>query len=520
MINRRTLLAGAAAAAATGVTGASAADTPMPIQLSGPEVPFSFSSVIAWADAKARQPYVAPAVPNPEIVDRIDYDEYQEIRFRSESAIWANVEGRFPLELFHVGKFFKEPVRIFVVLDSGNAKEVQYSEDLFTYGKSEFAKALPSDTGFAGFRAMASVGKPDWLSFLGASYFRSPGETLQYGLSARGLAIDVAMPTPEEFPRFSHFWLEPLKGKRGLIVNALLDSQRITGAYRIVVTRDNGATMDIEAHLFPRAPIERVGIGPLTSMFWYGKYNRKEAIDWRPEIHDSDGLAMWTGAGERIWRPLNNPNTVQTSSFFDTNPKGFGLLQRERRFDQYEDDGVFYERRPSVWVEPLDAWGEGAVQLVEIPTNDEIHDNIVAYWLPKERFEPGQHRVLKYRMHWRLSEPFRPVLAEVIATRIGAGGIPGRPRVRGTAKYAVDFAGGKLNQFKRRGDIELVVTVPGGKVERDAVYPVVDTDKWRATFDFTPPSAAPIDLRVYLRANGDALSETWLFQHLPIHNIL
>ncbi len=249
-------------------------------------------------------------------------------------------------------------------------------------------------------------------------------------------------------------------------------------------------------------------------MYWYGKPNRRMGTDWRPEIHDSDGLSVWTGSGERIWRPINNPLSVQTSSFFDQRPKGFGLLQRERDFRDYEDDGAFYNKRPSVWVEPIGDWGEGAVQLVEIPTNDEIHDNIVAYWTPRQPYRAGEHHEVQYKLHWRLDEPYPAPLARVVATRAGMGGIPGQPRPKGMVKYVVDFRGGRLNEFTKRGDIDVVVTASSGTIERQAVYPVVDTDKWRVMFDFTAVSEAPVDLRVYLKKDNDALSETWLFQHL------
>jgi glucans biosynthesis protein len=511
MIDRRTLLSGAAV---LGLTGMRAMAAQKPDIFFGPEVPFSFEALTGWAKALSMQPYRAPAVRDADIIERLDFDAYQEIRFRPEWSIWSHGDGPYPVELFHVGKWFKEPVRIFVVSTSGIAQEVRYGPEMFTYGKSDFAKALPADTGFAGFRVLTAPGEPDWLAFLGASYFRTPGETRQYGLSARGLAIDVAMPTPEEFPRFSHFWLEPLAGKRGIVINALLDSPRMTGAYRFETTRDTAVLMDVRTHLFPRARIDRVGIGPLTSMYWYGKHNRGAATDWRPEIHDSDGLSIWTGNGERIWRPLNNPQSVQTSSFFDVNPKGFGLMQRERNFNQYEDDSTFYEKRPSTWVEPMGGWGEGAVQLVEIPTNDEIHDNIVAYWTPKTPYQASEEHALRYKLHWRLDEPYPAPLARVVATRLGAGGIPGQPRPPGSVKYVVDFRGGKLAQFKQRGDVELVIAAPSGRIERQAVYPVVDTDIWRTMFDFTATSPQPVDIRVYLRRGNEALSETWLFQHL------
>ena len=512
MIDRRALLAGSAA---LGLVGAKVFAAPEISRFLGPETPFSFDALTGWAEALSRQPFQKAVVHDPDLLERIDYDAFQEIKFRPELAIWADGDGPYPIELFHHGRLFKKPVRIFVVSAPGFAQEVLYSPDLFTYGKSSFAKRLSADAGFAGFRVLTAPGEPDWLSFLGASYFRSPGETRQYGLSARGLAIDVAMPTPEEFPRFKSFWLEPLTGRRGIIVNALLDSPSITGAYRMEAIRQNGTFMTVKARLFPRRDIERPGIAPLTSMFWYAKHNHRMAIDWRPEIHDSNGLAIWTGAGERIWRLLNNPPTVQTSTFFDANPKGFGLLQRERRFSEYEDDGAFYHKRPSAWVEPIGDWGEGGVQLVEIPTDDEVHDNIVAYWKPKEPFRAGSRYEISYNIHWRLDQPHPASLATVIATRLGVGGRPGGVRPKGTVKYVVDFQGGALNQFTRRGDIELVVTAPSGVIDSTAVYPVIDTDIWRAMFDFKAASLSPTDIRLYLQNGNETLSETWLFQHLP-----
>lgn len=513
MISRRGLLIGSAA---IGFAGTTAKAQPAQADIFfGPQVPFSFDKLIGWAKELSEKPFEKAKASDPTVIERLDFDAYQQIKFKPELAIWGQGDGPYPVELFHVGKFFKEPVRIYAVSAAGLAQEVRYSSDLFTYGKSEFAKTLPPNTGFAGFRVLAAPGVPDWLAFLGASYFRSPAETGQYGLSSRGLAIDVAMPTPEEFPRFSSFWLEPMAGRRGINIYAMLDSPRITGAYLFETTHDGVTLMNVHAHLFPRADIERVGVGPLTSMYWYGKPNRKAGEDWRPEIHDSDGLSIWTGAGERIWRPINDPQSVQTSTFFDQRPKGFGLLQRDRTFASYEDDGAFYHKRPTVWVEPVGDWGEGAVQLVEIPTNDEIHDNIVAYWVPRQPFRAGEHHEVQYKLHWQLDEPYPSPLARVIATRMGAGGIPGQPRPKGATKYVVDFHGGRLTGFKR-GDVDVVVTAATGKIEREAAYPVVDTDKWRAIFDFTPESEKPVDLRLYLKKGDDALSETWLFQHLPV----
>jgi periplasmic glucans biosynthesis protein len=512
MMDRRTLLIGSAA---WGLASASASAGPEAAMVLGPQAPFSFDILTDMAKELSQKPFQKAVIPDFDLLERLDYDAYQQIKFRPELAIWLHGDGPYPVEPFHLGRYFKQPVRLFVVSSKNTAQEVLYSPDLFTFGKSSFAKTLPPDAGFAGFRVLAAPGQPDWLAFLGASYFRSPPESGQYGLSTRGLAIDVAMPNPEEFPRFTSFWLQPAPGKSGIVIYALLDSPSIAGAFRIETVHERTTLMDVEARLFPRTDIGRVGIAPLTSMFWYSKHNRKQASDWRPEIHDSDGLSVWTGAGERIWRPLNDPASVQTSTFFDGTPKGFGLLQRERRFSAYEDDGAFYDRRPSLWVEPVGDWGEGGVQLVEIPTNDEIHDNIVAYWVSKEPFRAGSRREMRYKLHWRLDEPYPAPLAHVTATRLGQGGIPGQPRPKGMIKYAVDFEGGKLGQFSQRGDVELKISVPAGTIERQAVYPVVGTPAWRAMFDYTPGSTAPADIRLYLHKGDEVLSETWVFQHLP-----
>ena len=279
--------------------------------------------------------------------------------------------------------------------------------------------------GFAGFRVMdPAPAKTDWLAFQGASYFRTSGVQGQYGLSARGIAIDTAMPQPEEFPDFTAFYLERPVGDR-ITLYALLDGPSLTGVYRFVCTRAKPVLTEVHAELFARQDIGRLGVAPLTSMFWYGENNRRRSADWRPEIHDSDGLALWTGAGERLWRVIENPPLVMTSSFVDFNPRGFGLSQRDRNFENYQDDGAFYDRRPSVWVQPLGDWGEGAVQLVEIPTDDEIHDNLVAYWTPKEPVRGGSAWTFDYRLYWGDDEPFIPEVGRVRHTWRGRHGIPG-----------------------------------------------------------------------------------------------
>ncbi|TWG86008.1 glucans biosynthesis protein [Cupriavidus gilardii J11] len=401
-MNRRTVLVSAAATAALAALG-----IPAPALAAGriklaKGQPFSHEGLVALARQMATRPYVAPPSPPADILEKIDYDAHGKIRYHTDDALFANGPGQFPVTFFHLGTYFRVPVRMHVV-EPGNggamAREIVYDESLFDMPADSPARKLPRGSGFAGFRFQESrLGdqkkldwrKNDWVAFLGASYFRAIGELYQYGLSARGIAIDVAEPgKPEEFPVFTHFYFEtPTDGSDTVIVHALLDGPSVTGAYRFAMQRAKGVVMDIDSAIFLRKDVGRLGLVPLTSMFWFSETVKGTGVDWRPEVHDSDGLAMWTGAGERIWRPLNNPVRTIASAFSDDNPRGFGLLQRDRNFDHYQD-GVMYERRPSLWVEPRDGWGAGTVQLIEIPTDDEIHDNIVAMWVPKAPAKAG-----------------------------------------------------------------------------------------------------------------------------------
>lgn len=480
----------------------------------GEPTPFNFTRLSDMALRLSAEPYQPTPIPHADRLQAIDFDTHNKIRFRSESALWADGTGPYPIELFHPGRYFKEPIRLFMV-DRGMAREVHFDPALFSYGESPALADLPSDLGFAGFRVLSGKNKPDWLAFLGASYFRSSGESGQFGLSARGLAIDTAMPSGEEFPRFTSFWLDE-PGDGSIVISALLDSPSIAGAYRIRAVKEKTVVMEIQTVLYPRKPIARMGIAPLTSMFWYSESSRRTPTDWRPQVHDSDGLAIWTGSGEHIWRPLNNPPGVQTSSFFDRAPHGFGLLQRNRDFANYQDDGVFYEKRPSAWIEPLGDWGAGAVQLVEIPTLDETHDNIVAYWIPSAPIEPGSEWRFSYRLTWADREPVSRPLASVIATRLGIAGQPGMlPTQLGGRKFVVDFAGGPLDRLPRDAKIKAVINVAHGEVKGAFAIQVIGTHYWRAFFDYHPSGKDPLDIRLYLELDGNALSETWLFQYLP-----
>ena len=525
--NRRQLLmvsAGAAVAPAlSAFPGLAAAVAGVEGAELGPALPFSFETLQAEAQALAAKPYEKAVPPSPETLAEIDYDQYQQIRFKSEKSLRLDRDGHTPVQLFHLAKFAIEPVRIHVI-ENAVAREVIYTPSLFNIPEGHPARKLAAGAGFAGFRVMAGDLKTDWFAALGASYFRSSGPYNQYGLSARGVAIDTAMPTPEEFPRFSQYWLEG--GERddngALTIYGLLDGPSISGAYRMKTerltdTRDvHRVVMEIDAQFYARKDIARLGIAPFSSMFWYGEASRKQSADWRPEIHDSDGLSVLTGSGERIWRPVGNPPRVMTSAFIDRDVKGFGLLQRDRDFVHYLDDGVFYERRPSVWVEPLDPWGEGAVHLVEIPTDDETNDNIVAYWAPKETLKAGDARRWRYRLSWLDDIDFPEGVARAMGTWTGMGGRPGFKRPDGVRKFVIDFQGAVFEGFGRNDNVELVVTASRGEVSNAYNHPVVDQrQRWRAFFDIKATGNDPVDLRAFLRKGDRALTETWIFQYFP-----
>jgi glucans biosynthesis protein len=491
----------------------------------GPAEPFGFELLIERARRLAAQAYAPPPRPAAEVVRAIDYDAHGKLRFKPEYALFADGPGVYPVTFQFLGNFFPKPVRMHLV-EGDAAREILYRPDYFTIPADSPARRLPPDvSGFAGLWLRESRLRGDWhqkepwATFLGASYFRAVGELGQVGMSARGVAIDVAGAQPEEFPDFVAHWIAPaLREDDPVIVHSLLDGPSLAGAYRFRIFRTTGVVMEIDKHLFLRRDIERLGIAPLTSMFWFGEHGRERMADWRPEVHDADGLVLWTGAGERIWRPLNNPIRIFHTSYLDQSPKGFGLAQRDRDFDHYLD-GVGYERRPTAWVEPLGDWGRGQVQLVEIPTDDEIYDNIAAYWLRAEPTRAGDTLSYRYRLHWLASEPGFPAeeLAKVVATRTGRGGQPGHPRPRDRTKFTIEFLGGRLPHLPYGVEPEPVIWASRGTLSLVQVEAVPNgvPGHWRVFFDLAADGRDPVDLRVFLRNGDRTLSETWLYLFEP-----
>jgi glucans biosynthesis protein len=507
--SRRKVVRGLIVGATSALTGAPAFSV-APTLRYGPARPFSFPGLIAEAHVRSKRAF-GPRPKPPEGLEALNFDAMGQIAYRADAALWAGSPTLDPVQFFHLGRYAQTPVAIHVV-DGGRARAVLYSDDLFDIPADSPARRLPRDLGFAGFRVMRRGRVDDWLAFQGASYFRSAEPFDQYGLSARGLAVDTATARSEEFPAFTDVWLgHDTDGN--LLIHALLQGPSVVGAYRITQRRGaSGLVQDVEPRLFFRAPVERLGVAPLTSMYWYGQPDRHDGADWRPQVHDSDGLAIWTGAGERIWRPLANPPRVLVNSFFDNNPRGFGLMQRDRTFSDYQDDGAFYDRRPSLWVEPVGGWGEGSVQLVELPTGSETDDNIVAFWTPRRPVTRGDSLAFRYRLHWAAAEPDPLHIGQVVATRTGVGGRPGQAQETGVRKFVIDFAGGRLASLNRESNVEADVVRSTGAPIPATAYPVVGTDRWRLMFDIAIGLGKTVDMRAFLRQGQSALTETWVYQ--------
>lgn len=527
MLSRRTLLK--IVAASQILPAAARADTAatepnVPGAKLGPPEPFSFDILKARAKAMAAAAYVPPPLPDPAIVKTMDYDVAKNTKYDLDRALDAR--GPYPVTFLAVGLLSPKSVAMYA-LEGNLAREVIFQpEDFITPADSPLRRLQSEPPPFAGFELRQSVDKPEqrehegWARFIGGSYFRAVGESNQFGLSARGLAQNSGVAIPEEFPDFTHFWIgEGATPHDPVEVYALLDGPSVAGAYRFVMHRGFATTMDITCDLHLRKPIERLGIAPMTSMYWYSETVKGRGADWRPEIHDSDGLAIWAGTGEHLWRPLVNPPTLQISSFVDATPKGFGLMQRDHTYDHYLD-AVYYERRPCAWVEPVGDWGRGSVQLLEIPTDNEIYDNVVAMWVPDAPNHAGDHLAFRYRLYWRDKDPFPGDGALCVATRLGMGAIQGAPRSKVLQKFLIEFQGAALLALDEGEVPEPVVTVSRGTLSHFITErsPGGERDLWRTMFDLDPAGREPVEMRCFLRHGGKALTETWTYRFIPFES--
>ena len=488
--------------------------------LSGGAV-FSFERLIAHARRLAALPYV-PAQPRyGKLLSQLGYQTFMGIETRKGHQLWENTDLPFSIEFFHLDNGIRVPVDIDIVRN-GRARHLNYDPRMFVYPDPGMAQRIPDDLGYAGFRLHdARTDHREWLAFKGASYFRSPGTENQYGMSARGVAVNSGESGPESFPDFTRFWIErPAPGDSEITIWALLEGEHLTGAYEMRCSRPGDVIMNIRSRLFQRKAIDRLGIAPLTSMFWFSETNARRGSDWRPEVHDSDGLAIATGKGERIWRALDNPPRPDISLFADESPAGFGLLQRDRNFDHYQDSGVSFERRPSTWVEPAGDWGAGHVALFELPTDDEIYDNINAFWVPDRPATADARWAFDYKLLWTDRAPFPDDLGHVRATRTGHAGDPRtyKDRTPIDRKFVIDFTGGPISGEPGK-DIRIDASASLGKIDNPYLVAIGSNEPgWRVFIDWLgdmPPDQQAVVLRCRLMRGDTPLTETWVYSYYP-----
>jgi periplasmic glucans biosynthesis protein len=470
---------------------------------------FDRSIVRQLARDAASKPYKAPDTRLPDQFKNLDYDHYRQIRFLPERALWRGEKLPFEVQFFHRGFFYAPRVDIYEV-NNGQASKIAYRRDVFSFG-SNTPPDPQIDLGFAGFRLHAPINRPDYYDevcvFLGASYFRAVAKGEIYGLSARGLAINTGEAKGEEFPLFKAFWIEkPASNVNSIVVHALLDSESTTAAYRFTIRPGETTVFDVEMAIYPRIDLDHAGLAPMTSMFFFGPNDRHNVDDFRPAVHDSDGMAIYNGRGEELWRPLANPRDLQISTFSDLNPRGYGLMQRQKNFSGYQDLESSFEKRPSLWAEPIGDWGEGSVQLIEIPTQEEIHDNIAGFWRPKNPLQAKGEHTFTYRLHWGPGGPKVSPLARFSRTGVGAKG-------EYTRIFVLDLIGDRLKSIDPNS-IRGNVSAEKAEIKNIVTQPNPAIGGWRLSFELSVKDK-PIELRASLMQGNEALSEVWVYRWAP-----
>ncbi len=475
---------------------------------------FDFQILRDRAKALSTRPYQPRPNNVPASLLNLTYDEYRLITFDEEQTRWRRENVPFQLQYSHPGFVHDHSVQLYEV-NGGTATPIKYSPSLFKFPDANVGKTLTESVGFAGFRVLGVLDRPwdELASFLGASYFRSLCMRTVYGLSARGLGLNPAGADGEEFPVFEEFWIErPPVGAKQFVIHALLNSPSVVGAYRFIVTPGAETLMRIKAVVYCRKNPQVFGMAPLTSMFWHGENSETDFGDIRPEVHDSDGLMMANGNGEWIWRPLTNPKANRVSAFSDENPRGFGLIQRDRKFSSYEDLEANYHLRPSAWIEPIGKWGRGTVRLAELPAKSEAIDNIVSFWVPERLPSAGEPIEFDYVLHWFL-EQIQPPAGYAAATRTGYS-VTHEPDLR---RFVVDFDGVAPGQADGGPAIEAVVEVGAGAT---LYYKTLQKNPynstWRLAFGLKPDgSGRPVELRCFLNQTPHLRTETWSYLWNP-----
>ena len=478
---------------------------------------FDFSSVVDKARTLAASPYKSPE-PVPKFLQELSFHDYQGIRFKAENSLWNESNSAFQVMPVPPGLFYKYPVKVHVIDEQG-VHPLKFDKNQFTYPNTEVERLIPADLGYAGFKLTFPLKEPEvqsqFLVFAGASYYRAVGEDNNFGISARGLAMNTGLPGGEEFPDFVEFWLErPTPDAKVMTFYGLLNGKSLAGAYRFTVTPGENTVLDVQSVLFPRQDVELLGIAPLTSMFYYGENTIRPRGEWRPQVHDSDGLLVHDGASDEwLWRPLRNPQTLNMDYFATQNVRGFGLLQRDTEFRNYMDLEAHYDGRPSAWVKPTGDWGKGNVVLVQLPTPDETNDNIVAFWKPEAAVGKGQELKYDYQIQFGGPDIAQSPLGRTKASFLGDGMRIGGGNEEGAIRLIVDFAGGPLTELKADAAVlgDVSVQQDGELIEQFVEY-VEPLKRWRLSILARPAPDRPLNVRAFLKDEAQTLTETWQYE--------
>lgn len=503
---------GALAAGAAAFTLSSGSAQAQPASLSaviqsvlGEGSSFAPGALTDLARAISKRPFAAPATDVPEPFANLNYERYVGIQMKPSERVWVGENRGFVAEPLARGFVFNTPVTLFTVED-GQIKRITYDRSQFEFGDIAIPPNAP-DPGFSGLRLYATDGRggADLFALLqGGTFFRALAKGQNFGTISRALTLKPAEQRGEEFPTFRAFWIEkPGTAANALIVHGLFDSESVTGAVRMTLRPGDQTIVDIETTLFPRVALEHVGLGGATTSFLFGPNVRVTMDDMRPAAYEASGLSILNGQGEWLWRPLNNPGTLQISAFVDDNPRGFGLIQRDRELAAFQDDAQHYETRPTLWIEPIGDWGPGAVQLIEIPSDAEVNKNVLAYWRPKAPIAAGQEMTFAYRQFWVWNPPTRPQLAQVTATRSGRAG--GKRR-----RFLVELQGDAL--VNPPADLKAMVTASPGNVQNVRVWLYPGRKVVRVSFDLEFGNETASEMRLVLESGAKPVSETWLYR--------
>ncbi|KNY20406.1 glucan biosynthesis protein D [Methylobacterium sp. ARG-1] len=480
--------------------------------LPGAGAPFEANTLADIARARAAAPYAAPRTDDvPAVLKGLSRDAYEAIHPVPGRAVWAGRDFGYEIEPLLRGSIFDTPVSLFTV-ENGRVQPLAYDKDSLIAANIALPE-LTADTAFSGFRLRARFSDGGDVSnfalFQGASFFRLVAEGQDFGINARALALRPADSRGEEFPLFRALFIEAPAPGQPIVVHALVESESATAAFKLTLTPGREASVaGIDGTVFARAELDHIGLGGMQGSYLFGPLDRQKVDDLRAAAFSVEGLSIRNGYGEPIWRPVHNPEALQVSAFLDRGPKGFGLMQRARAYDDFEDDRRHWEQRPSLWIEPQDDWSEGAVTLLEIPSDSELNENVFAYWRPKAKLTKGGEMRFLCRQHWSKGwpDPLPPELARVKDSRCGRGST-------GTRRlFAVDFQGDGL---ARPEEIEVALSASAGTITRQDRFHYPERRTLRVLFELDPGSERASELRLGLRRGQDRASETWLFRWTP-----